>query len=682
MLPALSGAAKTSRRAEKRANRRERNRVAMELEALLGTQHEQARDDGEARREENVIPMQEKAWQVEKQPYYDPGVRSTYFTDRPGGRCLVFTVLAGVSACWLGAFATQLMHAGFAARAWFALAIISTICFGPFMLVLICVPVNRIVIEDMIWPFYHLYNHWRRYRAWRIRRRSAKSVLEKLEREISEFARDIKGQTPDVERASLEAKQNCVNLLRACLKLDSKGIADIIDANLQAGADRASNLIRLSKTFQETTALEVAFTVAFMRECDGHTEDGLYDVAAMICEEGKVGINDRRFLRYGTENTTVLMLACKMRAINALKFLLCPCRSGEHDEYLEWIDETDEDGMNALMFAAEAEFVEGVKELVAHGACITLSSLEKWQAVADKIRSRHKGEILETISKHSLVGRAQPAHISLPNSMNVVVEYSNVLGASLGAKVYGGVLTRPGGDREIVAVKVCELVRQERSFYGEAQMLAKLHHSNIVKFHGFATMRKQVIEGNELYIVMERCNRSLHDHLHVQKDPLCPRSIVKWMCQCAEVLVYLRKEKVVHRDIKPQNILICKSDSEDAEETIRVADFGIARRVGHATQQAGTIAYMAPELRSSNPTYKSDLYSFGVVLWDCVERSEPSEAREKEGPRSDAIDRAFRRNNVGVRLQKLVAKCTCTFPESRPDVNEILGELQSILINL
>ncbi len=154
-------------------------------------------------------------------------------------------------------------------------------------------------------------------------------------------------------------------------------------------------------------------------------------------------------------------------------------------------------------------------------------------------------------------------------------------------------------------------------FLSEARKLAQLRHPGIVAIHDVGC------QGGYVFLVSEYVpGGTLHDRL--QKGPLSPAEAAELLAKVAEAVHYAHKRGLVHRDLKPGNILI------DAEGQPRVADFGLAvhedeqhRRAGEI---AGTPAYMAPE-QVRGETHRldgrADIWAMGVILYQCLAGRRP-----------------------------------------------------------
>ena len=191
---------------------------------------------------------------------------------------------------------------------------------------------------------------------------------------------------------------------------------------------------------------------------------------------------------------------------------------------------------------------------------------------------------------------------------------------------------QPGLGRE-VAIK--ELIQSAdpvslRRFLQEAQVMARTSHPNLVQVHDMELM------GETNYLVLEFIRgRSLRDWMNEGK-PIPPSQVFAVMHGVLQALDYAHRHAIVHRDMKPENVLIAD------EGMVKVADFGIARLMddtgvgGTATKTGttvGTPQYMSPEqVASSKVDGRSDLYSAGIMLYELVTGQPPFTATEADGP--------------------------------------------------
>jgi serine/threonine-protein kinase len=155
-------------------------------------------------------------------------------------------------------------------------------------------------------------------------------------------------------------------------------------------------------------------------------------------------------------------------------------------------------------------------------------------------------------------------------------------------------------------------------FFREAESAGNLNHPNIIKIFDAG-------EDNEIsYIAMELLD-GVDLKKYTDKNTLLPMAtVLDYMVKCADALDYAHQQGIIHRDIKPGNIMLLK------DGTIRIADFGIARITSSSKTQTGTVlgtpSYMSPEqLAGKKVDGRSDLFSLGVVLYEMLTGSKPFE---------------------------------------------------------
>jgi len=149
-------------------------------------------------------------------------------------------------------------------------------------------------------------------------------------------------------------------------------------------------------------------------------------------------------------------------------------------------------------------------------------------------------------------------------------------------------------------------------FRREALATATFSHSNIVNIYDVGS------EGNINYIVMELVNgKTLKEYIR-ENAPLSMDSTLKISIQIAKALECAHKNKIIHRDIKPHNILI------NEEGVIKVTDFGIAKAtssdtITHTNKVIGSAHYFSPEqAKGKIVDNRTDIYSFGIVIYEML----------------------------------------------------------------
>jgi len=167
--------------------------------------------------------------------------------------------------------------------------------------------------------------------------------------------------------------------------------------------------------------------------------------------------------------------------------------------------------------------------------------------------------------------------------------------------------------RTQAAVKIvhAQLVQPDQeSFYNEARTIAHLTHPNIVRLLDFGVESSRNIP----YLVMDYAPNGTLRQRHPRGEALPVPLMLSYVKQVAAALQYAHDRRTIHRDVKPENILV------GANQDILLGDFGIA--VVQNTQKqtlpdiAGTVTYMAPEQLQGNPTAASDQYALAIVAYE------------------------------------------------------------------
>jgi serine/threonine-protein kinase len=195
-----------------------------------------------------------------------------------------------------------------------------------------------------------------------------------------------------------------------------------------------------------------------------------------------------------------------------------------------------------------------------------------------------------------------------------------------------------------------------RRFVGEGRIGGGLAHPHIIAVYDVGED-----EGRPFIVMEDATGGSIHDRL--QEGPLSIREATDYARQCAEALAFAHAQGVIHRDVKPHNLLLSRTGS------LKVADFGIARPLGDprmtdAGSVLGTAGYLAPEQASGGPgSPASDVYSLGVCIWEMLTGRPPFEHPLPA--------------DVSSTTARLLDACLSTDPAARPsaaDMAAALGE--------
>ena len=219
-------------------------------------------------------------------------------------------------------------------------------------------------------------------------------------------------------------------------------------------------------------------------------------------------------------------------------------------------------------------------------------------------------------------------------------------------------------------------------FRREARAVAQLSHPNIV------TVIDRGEEDGKEFIVFELIDGENLKELVARAGALPVRRVLELGLEVARALSFAHAQGLVHRDVKPQNVLL------NGDGLAKVTDFGIVSSVdavGHTETGTvlGTSHYIAPEqARGERVDAQSDVYSFGVVLYELLagEVPYPGDNFLTVAMRhvNDAVPNVLeRRPDTPLRLASLIERCMAKLPAERPaSMDEVVSELGSVLSEL
>ncbi|MCK5707680.1 MAG: serine/threonine protein kinase [Candidatus Aureabacteria bacterium] len=158
----------------------------------------------------------------------------------------------------------------------------------------------------------------------------------------------------------------------------------------------------------------------------------------------------------------------------------------------------------------------------------------------------------------------------------------------------------------------------EERFIREARSAARINHSNVVQIYNTGK------EDNNLYLVMEYVDGETLQKKILDNPLISPKEMALIMKSIAEALFQAEKRKIVHRDMKPSNIMVTSAG------VLKVMDFGLAKAIDtHSTltgtgKLLGTPYYMSPEqINGADVDSRSDIYSTGVILYFMLTKKKP-----------------------------------------------------------
>jgi len=233
-----------------------------------------------------------------------------------------------------------------------------------------------------------------------------------------------------------------------------------------------------------------------------------------------------------------------------------------------------------------------------------------------------------------------------------------------------------------VAIKVLKAEFREdatftNKFQTEAQAAAALSHPNVVNVYDVGE------EKGMQYIVMELVEGITLKEYIQKKGRLTPKEVISIAVQVCSGIEMAHNHSIVHRDIKPQNIMISK------EGKVKVTDFGIAKATSSntiSTNAMGSVHYTSPEqARGGFSDSKSDIYSLGISMYEMITGKLPFDGdstvsvalkhlQEEITPPSEIV------SDIPYSLERIILKCTQKSPDRRyADVGSLVRDLRRSL---
>jgi serine/threonine-protein kinase len=215
-------------------------------------------------------------------------------------------------------------------------------------------------------------------------------------------------------------------------------------------------------------------------------------------------------------------------------------------------------------------------------------------------------------------------------------------------------------------------------FIQEARVASNIHHENIIDVYDFGE------EQGRPFIVMELLEgESLRSAIKSGRAGDFSRRM-QIALQVGRALDYIHSKKIIHRDVKPENIHV------DSAGKAKMMDFGIAKPQGMALTKAGftlgTPYYMSPEqVLGRNVTPQSDVYSFGALLFELLTSHRPIDGEKLDQIFEQILYRPLdleplRALHVPARLVELIERCVAKQPAQRPaGLNAVCDEIEQIM---
>ncbi|XP_060650126.1 probable serine/threonine-protein kinase drkD [Drosophila nasuta] len=267
------------------------------------------------------------------------------------------------------------------------------------------------------------------------------------------------------------------------------------------------------------------------------------------------------------------------------------------------------------------------------------------------------------------------------NSLKENVSWNNLeLGEILGMGSFGIVYKArwmtQNGTREIAIKRFLNSNNNEVN-QREVRYLRLSKHENIMRFYG-TTMDNE----RRIIIAMEYADGGTLDHfLHHGNRTVSNKGKLNWMLQCAKGVAFLHQQQpiVIHRDLKPQNLLLYND-----YRTLKLCDFGTARSLATLSIHCvGTAPYMAPEVSEHElSTEKCDVFSFGILCWEIMIQRKPFAHLYQFGPEA-IINRVKQNERPSIdhvedetgHIKAMIEQCWDMNPIVRPTMKALVAVL-------
>ncbi|XP_023755918.1 G-type lectin S-receptor-like serine/threonine-protein kinase SD2-5 [Lactuca sativa] len=316
------------------------------------------------------------------------------------------------------------------------------------------------------------------------------------------------------------------------------------------------------------------------------------------------------------------------------------------------------------------------------------------------------GFTMSLVKKKKMDSEIEEEHLDQVTGMPTRFSYKELKTATenfskkLGEGGFGSVFEGTLEDGSRVAVKCLHnvgLMQVKKSFLAEVESIGSIHHVNLVRLRGFCAWKSE-----RLLVYDFMSNGSLDQWIYYGDR----KHVLKWECRkkiildIAKGLAYLHEEcrqKIIHLDIKPQNILL------DKDFNAKVSDFGLSKLIDRNQSQVittmrGTPGYLAPEWLSSIITEKVDVYSFGIVLLEILcgrknfDRSQPEECWHlldvfqrcwDQGALLDIVDSCSDdmhvHGNEVMEMMKVASWCLQTDFTKRPSMSTVIKVFEGVM---
>ena len=214
--------------------------------------------------------------------------------------------------------------------------------------------------------------------------------------------------------------------------------------------------------------------------------------------------------------------------------------------------------------------------------------------------------------------------------------------------------------------------KERKDALKEASILQNLDHPNIIKFQEVFLCKNP----NSLNIITEYADGGDLNKKIERKIPFKEDLILDWFIQICLALNHVHSKRIIHRDIKAQNIFLTKNG------IVKLGDFGISKSLTCSFELArtviGTPYYLSPEIVKNSPySFKTDVWSLGVLLYQMCALKMPFDADSLPNLSKKILKAEYKDipNNYSDNLKNLIRSLLQVEPKNRPTVKEILSRI-------
>lgn len=345
---------------------------------------------------------------------------------------------------------------------------------------------------------------------------------------------------------------------------------------------------------------------------------------------------------------------------------------------------------------ASAELIRGEKntEGMVIGVIVAIVILCCLLALGITCHYRKRSEKKKTVNDIAKAMLNTEDHIPLRNTnvkpnlsqIHIISEHELIQGDVLGCGAFGAVHkgfwhirdtdSKPPNDVKIpVAIKLlhdCDGANSSNAILEEAKIMASIEHPNLLKLLAISMTSRLMLVTQLMPL------GCLLSYVRKNKDNIGSKHLLNWCVQIAKGMAYLEEKRLVHRDLAARNVLVQKPDK------VKITDFGLAKLLdvneSEYKAQGGKmpIKWLAIEcIRKKVFTHKSDVWAYGVTVWELLTQGETPYKNYKAEHVPDILEKGERLSQppfATIDIYMFLVKCWVVEPDSRPSFKVLVDE--------